>query len=321
MIRLDKYLELVHARKIEEYNSMILKGESYISVQSYKNITNNINLIATADIPDRKHKDQIFVNYKLDDTIRFKSIVNTSEYFGKDFSEIVNISSKEKPVIKSDNGEPFTISLNIDSKTVKLGIDKNSIAVTRDKRVEIYKMIGGSVNWSELKEIYQIYKDGYVFIDLNGKFRKYERLYLDGSSVTAYKFRDNKNICGDLYLDMNPKKVKWRDRYGSDESNVDFDIKYDRSGMITEMYSINNRNFEEKRICEYDKDVSNKTTYSFHPVVFDPFKLENFNINNWHIWVLETRKIDFGYQIYDRQVFWINDYENIINMIPDLSII
>lgn len=323
-MKLEEYLDTMHAKKIEEYSSMMITESSYVSIMSYKNIVSGRTITASADILADKKSDSILVNYKLDERERFKSLVKKDEYFGRDYYEILNISDKNMPDIRSNNGDEFTVSLNIDSKTVRLGVDRNSAAVIKNGRVEIYTMVGGNVNWDNIKEIYQIYEDGYGYIDLAGKTRQYQRLYLDGSSIGAFQFRIPKSLTGDLYLDINPKKIKWiskkslkiKDKIEEYEEVTEFRLTYDKYGIVNGVYKYDFG--EEKEVCLYSKD--NKITYSFHPVVFDPFKLNNFEINNNHIWVLETRKLDFGYQIYDREVFWIDDYEHLINNIGDLDI-
>lgn len=317
-----KLLDDIKAKRIETYSSMTVKDSGYLSVQVYENLIDGILLSANADIFDKS--GDILVNYKLNNTYRFKSLIKKGEYSGRDFYHIMNTHSKEIPIIKSNNGNPFNINLNIGKKTIGLGFDSNKLAAIKDGRVEVYPFNKGNINWGDILEIYQINDDGYVYIDLSKKTRRYERLYLDGNGAYAFTLRSIKKLSGEVYLDFTPKKIKWKvyeDDFGERfKITHEFTISYDRNGIVNSLYHWNDGNLAERPLYAYNNDKTGKCTYSFHPVVFDPFKLNNFKINSLNCWVLETKKKDYGYDIYDREVFWIEDVDMMADLIDDLEL-
>lgn len=314
---LTKFLDMVNAKSMEDYSSMIGKDNDYITVQRYRNFITDTTLVGDADNSypefDKKH---IMINYKIADMMRFKSLLDRDTYTGRDYHDILNSGIKDKPIIETGNGHGFDLSVSIPrDKHIMLTIPNNRCTVTKCRRVEVYPYEKEETDWSKLLEVYQLYPDGYCYVNNGKRSRSYEHIYLNGGVAHASSFVNKKNMSGELYLDMNPKYICWIGN--GDTVDAEFKIEYDKSGIVKNIYGLKSTPYKDKTLCKHYV-TSDKSIISFHLMLFDPFNFDNFTSNNWNLWVVERRKLDFGFYIYDRDLFWI-DKDKVFKNIDQLE--
>jgi hypothetical protein len=306
----DKFLEKVKAIKMEDYSSTRYKGNNYISSLRYNSyINNNIIIGKSVESGENYNIMEYIIGGK--NNHYFRSFIDLNKYTGRDYYAILNSGIDIRPIIKS-NIINFDLSVSIPGdKHIKLTIPKDRCIVSKCNRIEVYPYINEETDWDNLLETYQLFSNGYCYINNDKRSRSYERRYLDGSGICASSFVNRKNMTGELFLDMNPKYISYET--GEDTIKAEFKLSYDRSGIIKSIYGLKSTPNKNKTLCKYHVD-NDKTITSFHIMLFDPFNFSNFVDNNWNIWVLEKKNSNKKADKYERYLFWLDKdkvFENI----------